>query len=84
MVTVTISAPPLTWGITLERVSSAGSACDLASRETGVTLEWAITKTPAARRGRLGETHEREDRETVTGATLRAEVPDLAGALGIR
>jgi len=34
MVTLTISAQPLTWGITLEGVSSGGSACDLASRGT--------------------------------------------------
>src|SRR5690242_15561577 len=52
MVTLTISAQPLTWGITLEGVSSGGSACDLANRETGVTLKWAITKTPAARQTR--------------------------------
>src|SRR5256885_16839390 len=52
MVIPTILSPPLTWGITLEGVSSGGSACDLASRETGVTLEWAITKTPGARQTR--------------------------------
>src|SRR5947208_13730245 len=52
MVTLTVSAPSLTWSITLEGVSSAGSARVLASRETGVTLEWAITKTPAARQTR--------------------------------
>src|SRR5262249_27860730 len=35
-----------------EGVSSGGAARDRASRETGVTLEWAITKTPAARQTR--------------------------------
>src|ERR1043165_8661860 len=51
MVTLNFSAAP-DLGHHPRRVSSGESACNLAGRETGVTLEWAITKTLAARQTR--------------------------------